>query len=515
MTTPGGNLHVQRIPRGGRRRGRGYPRRFPRYVRARRGSVSWPVALLTAALVNGPALGQPAERQSDRAAALRDADSFINQQREIDERMRRIYDSEVGSSNRAVLDWGGWFNFYVFLFDDGVESSRTLRRYDLRLWSRLTIDDGAHDFYIRVRTSLLDFNSGDAYEGNDDDVEGPNLDRGLYQFDLARALLATGEQAVDYNIVIRAGRDLVEFGEGLALSTPLDHVAMTASYKDFDLTGLAGKTVGSSVDVDLSRPADRTRRNFLGAELRYRGFERHRPFAYAFWQRDQNSDNRFTPLQNFDYDSSYFGLGSSGELSPRLRYSTEWVLERGTSWGHRQFLYSNDIRAWALDAQLEYLWPGKHKPRASVEFLFGSGDGDRFASPTDSVGGNLGDNTDTSFVGFGYRDTGLAFAPRYSNLEMWRAGASWFPRPDDPRFREFELGTDWFLYYKNHRDGAVSDATADLNSGYLGWEMDYFANWRITSDLAWTTRLGVFFPGQAFSDRTTRTFLLFGVTYSF
>jgi len=62
---------------------------------------------------------------------------------------------------------------------------------------------------------------------------------------------------------------------------------------------------------------------------------------------------------------------------------------------------------------------------------------------------------------------------------------------------------------------AVSDPTATVQSGYLGWEIDVFANWEITSDLFWTTRYGLFFPGQAFEDRTTRTFLLVGVTWSF
>jgi hypothetical protein len=40
-------------------------------------------------------------------------------------------------------------------------------------------------------------------------------------------------------------------------------------------------------------------------------------------------------------------------------------------------------------------------------------------------------------------------------------------------------------------------------------------NWRITSDVSWTARLGTFFPGNSFSDETTRTFFLTGVTYSF
>ena len=59
------------------------------------------------------------------------------------------------------------------------------------------------------------------------------------------------------------------------------------------------------------------------------------------------------------------------------------------------------------------------------------------------------------------------------------------------------------------------DLTADVQSGYLGWEIDVYANWEITHDLACTARYGVFFPGKAFSDRTTRTFLLVGMTWSF
>ena len=98
---------------------------------------------------------------------------------------------------------------------------------------------------------------------------------------------------------------------------------------------------------------------------------------------------------------------------------------------------------------------------------------------------------------------------------MWRAGGSFYPFPDRRRFDRLEVGTDWYLFYKHHRAGAISDPTADVGSGYLGWEMDYFANWRITADWAWTARMGAFFPGRAFSDRTTRTFLLVGMTWSF
>lgn len=462
------------------------------------------------------ALADPSSAQTRSATPARqEPDAFINQQRAVEERLRKQFDEEIGDSRRALFDWGGWYNTYLFVFDDGVESSRILRRFDLRLWGRLSLDQGAHQFYARGRFGFLDFNTGDSYDSNDDDVEGPNLERGFYRFDLSRALRAYREQTADYNVVVTAGRDLVMTGNGLALATPLDHLAVSGSYRSWELTLFGGRTVGSSQDFDLSRTATRMRRDVYGGELRYHGFDRHEPFVYAFRQHDRNREAIYQPFQKYDYDSFYVGAGSTGELWEHVRYSTEWVYESGSSFGHRQFIFDNDVEAWAVQAELEYLFPGVHKARASIEYLFGSGDSDRFASPTNSYGGNSGDRDDSGFIALGYRDTGLSFAPRYSNLHLWRTGASCHPWPDSQTFRHLELGADAYLFWKHHRDGAVSDPTANVRSGYLGWEMDYYLNWQVRADLSWTVRLGTFFPGQAYSDRSVRTFLLVGMTWSF
>jgi len=466
------------------------------------------VALAVLAVAEGaPGQAQPFRREEPT--------SFINQQRTLERRLQSQIDAEAGRFQRELFDWGGWYAFHTFLFDDGVESSRTLRRNDLRLWGRAVLEEGTHELYARAWLSFVDFNSGDSYDGNDDDVVGPNLERGYYKFDLARAMQAAEGRAIDYNLVLKAGRDLVQFGNGLALSVTLDHLSIQGTYRGFELTTLAGKSVGSTDDFDLSRTATRSHRDFYGVQLKYLDFERHEPFVYAFWQQDRNHEAVLQPLQQYDYDSVYLGIGSTGELARRLWYETELTYETGHSFGDRRFLHDNTIEAWALQAELEYLFPGEHKPRVSVEYLFGSGDADRLLSPTSTVGGNRGDFEDTGFVGFGYRDTSLSFSPRYSNLHMWRAGGSYYPWPTKEWLKRLEVGADAYLFHKHHHEGAVSDPTAHLPAGYLGWEMDCFANWQMAVDLSWTARLGVFFPGDAFEDRTTRTFLLVGMTWSF
>jgi Alginate export len=441
-------------------------------------------------------------------------DSFLNQQRAVDRFIREQRSKLAPSSDDVDLDFGGFLSTFGFLYDDGVESSRTMRRFDLRLWGSLSLDGGAHEFYARSRLSLTDFNGGDEFD-RENDWEGMNLERGYYKFDLGRMVAASGGGPLGYNIEMKIGRDFTQFGTGYVLATPLDQVWLRGTYQDFQVTGLVGKTIGSMQDFDLIRNPQRTRRTMMGTEVRYVGFERHEPFAYVLWQRDHISDNVPGFLQRFDYDSFYAGLGSTGELAQNLRYSTEWVFESGRSYGDARSQRKNRINAWAWDVELEYLFDSPKKPRVGIEYMFASGESDRLLSPTDAVGGVSRGRTDESFIGFGYRDTGLSFAPRLSNIHIWRAGASFFPLAGHEKFDRLELGTNWFVYYKHRAAAAVSDPTATVGSGYLGWEMDYHANWAVTSDVSATARYGVFFPGKAFVDRTTRTFLLVGLTWSF
>lgn len=444
---------------------------------------------------------------------------FLQQQRALEEEVRQELNTELPADQKFDWDYGGWYSFYLFLWDDGINSSRTFRQHDVRLWSSLSLDQGAHQFYVRTKMQWQDFNRGDSYNGNEDDFVGPNLDRGYYQFDLRQAMLAYQKERLDWNLKTKVGRDYVEFGTGYALSQPLDQVLVTGEFAKFEVQGLAASSIRSTDDIDRSRPnAGDSERNFYGTQIKYTGLEKHEPFVYFLYNEDQHREAWYSLLKNYDYDSYYIGLGSTGELLRNLRYSTEWVMEGGRSYIDRRSIFAENrqaaIQAWGFDYMLTYLTQWRYHPKFTGEYMFASGDPHRPGSPTDVIGGNRRGN-DGSFSAFGYRDTGLAFGPRLSNVHIWRTGASFLPLEEIKGFEKFEVGTDWFLYAKNHAASAVSDFTADEHSGYLGWEMDYFIDYRITSDLSYTVRFGTFFPGASFSDQTTRTFFLTGVTWSF
>lgn len=439
---------------------------------------------------------------------------FLRQQREIDRELeqQRLEDAPLES----ILDWqwGGWIEYYAFHFDDGVQRSRVVQRPAMSIWTRLRADDGAHEVFARVRLEYTYFNPGDEIR-RQQDWEGPNFDRAWYAVDIGRALRMT-EAGSPIQLRAKIGRQEVVFGTGYALDLPMDAAQVEARIHDFRVVGLVAKTIGSYPNIDRSEPVDsHSDRLFLGTQVSYTGWQNHEPFVYAFWNNDRTDERPEDWFQNYAYDTYYIGIGSRGELTNRLMYWAEGVFEGGRSYGNRQFLKQDYVQAWGWDLGLEYLFDTQTKPRLAFEYMYASGDGNRWGSPTNAAGGNRFGRKDTSFSAFGYRNTGISAAFIPSNLHIWRLSGSLLPLEQHEFFRDFEVGTDWFLYHKDEPEGAISDPTATVGSGYVGWEMDYYLNWRFASDLSWTARWGVFFPGKAYQDGSARHFFFTGLTWSF
>lgn len=440
--------------------------------------------------------------------------TYIQQQRLVEDEIRQELGENLPASQKWQFDAGDWQSFYLLHYDDGTQY-RTERRWDNRAWIAGSGDYGTHQFYARMKNVYLDWNHGDSYNRNEDDYDGPDADRLWYQFDLGQAVQTYGKSQLPFGLQTKVGRQYVEFGSGYALSLPLDGVLISAQVDRLEWQGLISKTVQGMHDlVEPSRfDSHEMDRHFVGTQVKYRG-SNHTPFAYALWNLDEDPQSFWNGSQGYGYDSMYTGIGSMGRLMPHLRYSTELVYESGRSYGNNVLSGRDPINSLGFDALLAYLMSNKYQPVFDLEYMFASGDGDRRGSPIDPIGGNT-KGVDSSFAGFGYRNTGLAFAPQLSNIHIWRAGASVLPFTNRGYLRRMQVGTNWFLYAKNKATGAISDYTANQSSNFLGGEMDYYINWQFTQDLSATAQYGVFFPGDAFSDEGSRTFFLFGVTYSF
>ncbi|MCK4341906.1 MAG: alginate export family protein [Phycisphaerae bacterium] len=468
-------------------------------------------SVLTAALVmlavGGPlTLGQPQSGEAE--------ERFFRQQRLIDEQLQQQRTETAPLDSLLDWQWGGWLEYYLFHYDDGVQASRVVQRPGLAVWTRLRIDGGAHELFARIKLRYTYFNPGDQID-RQQDWWGPNFDQAWYQIDVGRAF-RLGQPSDPLQLRARIGRQSVRFGTGYTLDMPQDAVLLDGKVYDLRVLGLFGKSIGSFPNIDRSDPVDsHSDRLFYGVQLSYEGWQRHVPFVYALWNNDRTDERPKEWLQNYSYDSVYFGVGARGELLPNLNYWAEGVFESGHSYGDGAFSQKDYIEAFGWDVGLEKLFNVPLRPRLAAEYMFASGDSNRLYSPTNAAGGNRGTREDTSFVGFGFRDTGMSLAPTMSNLHVWRIGGSLAPLEKITLFRDFEIGTNCFLYHKNRRRAAISDPLADRFHGYVGWEMDYFINWRLASDLSWTIRWGTFFPGSAFSDRSTRHFLFTGVTWSF
>ena len=445
----------------------------------------------------------------------RTAERFLQLQRQTDEDLQK--QREQVAPLESMFDWqfGGWIDYYLFQYGDGIQSSRFVQRPSMSVWTRARIDNGAHEIFARLRVNFTYFHPGDEID-RIADWDGPEFDQLWYQIDVGRAFRLT-QPSDPLQLKVRVGRQTVEFGTGYALHLPMDAVLLDAKLKDLRVQGLIGRAVPDYPNIDRSEPvAEHSDRCFYGVQMSYEGWQHHVPFIYALWNNDRTRAWPHTDwLQNYAYDSFYLGTGAHGSIVHNLNYWAEGVFESGHSFGDHAFLHQDYIQAWGWDLGLEKLFDVPTRPRASVEYMFASGDGDRLLSPTNAPGGNRPGTPDTSFVAFGARDAGISLAPALSNLHIWRVGGALAPLERWEFFRDLEIGTNWFLYYKNQAGGAISDTTATQSSGYVGWEMDYFINWRLTSDLSWTMRWGTFNPGTAYVDRASRCFLMTGVTWSF
>lgn len=419
------------------------------------------------------------------------------------------------------FDWGGWVRSSYFDFEEdpdalGVEANeRHLRDVDFRLWTQLGYKD-IHDVYVRMRAEYLDWSDGDQpTDTPEDSWERPDLDQAFYTLHIdSLACPGTETGARSWHLATTVGRQFIYLGTGMTYQQVNDGVVLNGNWRDFEFMGFAARTQFPQRNIDRSpQVAENMDRHFYGGQVSYR-IGNHTPYAFGLVQRD-HSPERPEVLQEFDYDSEYFGVGVRGAILPTVGYFAEWVKEWGESFADIGAGVTNnreDIDADAANAGVRWLPDCWSHPRFEFQWTYGSGDDDR-SRPSDTTGGNLAGTDDTAFNAFGFVLTGYSVAPRVTNIHVFRLGAAFHPLEKTRAFKDFELGANYFYFTKSNDDGGISDFRATDGDDDIGHEADFYLNWRPLSDLTAQVRYGKFFAGKAYPDEDAdRDFLLLSFT---
>jgi len=426
--------------------------------------------------------------------------------------VRERLEAAAPTEQKVLVEWGGFYiPSYTFFTDAGGKHGHVTLQ-DLRLWTQVRVDE-VHRAFARMRLDYIDFAGGDSGGLRPHDLEGPNLEIGYYELNASRAAEKYFGQKWPFNLYIRGGRQYTEVGRGIALGKVLDVGSFDFEMKDWAVMGFAGQSPRGQDDVERIGPRFSTyRRAFYGGQVKYRGIHGHEPYAFFVIQKQLTDAD--LPAQGFQYDSSYYGVGSRGGITRDLHYAVEGLWEVGRGTANTQVSGHERIRACAFDSQLDYYVPQPMKPVLTFQYAYASGDGDRQTAVSAMTGNALG-SPDTQFQGFGYVNSGLALGARFANLQFVRLAGRVTPYDKKSAAGRIDVGLDYYFLFKADHEGPISDFRANRRSAAVGNEVDIFMEWRILSDLSWTIRYGRFFPGPAFTDRGPRDFLFTGLNFSF
>jgi hypothetical protein len=481
-------------------------------------------------------------------AQLSDSTDLPYQQRFLTEQLRPLIAPEFidePSAERLTYDYGAVLRYAgIWLQDSGspllgdFQASRGAHLWEIRPWFSASLDE-VHHAFIRGQYGFMQYEKGDSFIRNSE-WKGPFVDIGFYQLDIDEAARRYRCAWVeDWSADLTVGRQFLFLGRGLAYALTTDAVVFDAARGEWGGVIFGSRSISHYDNIDISAPSfERSDRRFFGGQLEYQGFDHHEIYAFALMQRDHSGEViRVTGvggipvvIQRFDYDSEYWGIGATGEAIfglpeecggiTNLQYFAEFILQTGRSYADLQATRREDIRGWAADIGLVYQSNSRTTPRFDIEYAHASGDSDRRAPQSTSFGNRVG-TRDTGFLGFGYINTGVSFAPLLANLQFVRLGASCFPFENDCQdcysswLRHMQVGTNAFAYWRPQERGGTSDIRNDLpGSSYLGSELDFYVSWRLSSDLYILANYGIFNPNdKSFSVNSSRQFVSWSLNW--
>jgi hypothetical protein len=434
-------------------------------------------------------------------AGAQDQKRFLEEERRREMDRRPPLDEDM--KQPLLWDAGGWLHLqFDHLDDPPFSDTRTDRYVDLRLWGMLQVDR-TYTAFLRLQADYVDFNSGEQFHTSDDNQARLRVDQAWVEGDWTES---------GRGFTLKIGKEFLSMGSGLLFNDVAYAVQGTYDAERFAVRGWIAHSRFSEPDIDQSLPKpNESRRAFLGIEADYLITGSHRAYGMVLVERDFNREQ--VAAQDWEYDANYIGVGGRGTIVDGWGYSAEAIFEFGRT-AAAGSTETDPIAAFAFLLTTDYQFQGPMEPVVRLQYMFGSGDDDR-VSPSDMAAGNEAGTTDTSFLPFGFIQTGYSLFPRVSNIHILRLGGSIRPFATTELFHKFEVGLYGYLYRKAVASELISDSRAFLDSTDVGQEIDVFLRWRILSDLGVSLNYGCFFPGKAYQEDSPRNFFTAGMTYAF
>ena len=402
------------------------------------------------------------------------------------------------------LDYGGWvssiYRLYREVDNDAADkdSISSIWTQDLRLWGKLTFLNNNY-LYVRLRNAYSLKVNESSYTGvaAGGDNEGPEIDMGYFSLSLNK-------------LRVNIGRQYLTIGRGLAYSAVHDGILFRKYSSPWLLKGFFSHSLRHEDNIDYSIPGydkDSNDRYFLGLEAGYLGIPANALYAFYLMQKDRSKEHPEDVDQTYRYNSHYFGLGLTGKRD-NLSYWSEVIKEAGSSYTDAAYglypLSKKTIDAWAAIVGVRYESDMAAKPATEIEFAYGSGDKDRdnvTNTMASIAGGNLYEK-DTNFLYFGSYYGGYALSPRLSNLFIYKIGQSLQPFYFYKPLKDVTVGGKYFVYIKDKKKAGISDTDATLSNNFVGTELNLYLYWKMTENLYFSLRYGIFYPGDAYADNS-------------
>ena len=390
-----------------------------------------------------------------------------------------------------LVDWGAGLAPYA-LYQNAAADNSLISAVSGNLWLRLSLP-AQWQLYARVKdTLLLSFLPTPAageFLTNLWDIDAlwfkGSVPEAGFSFAIGRQLYVLGS-----GLLLAGTGDGVDFN----LLTSLVQVKVFGFYTGLvrpDFSGFAMGAWDRANGPQRYGAGYRLAVNLFGQELALAGF----------YQGDAGLDSSQL------YTSWYAGLQAEG-----LLFSGNYLVE-----AYLQDGYSPDstgIAAFGGTARYQLAFPVTTTPTATLQYSLASGDPDRLSSQ--GAIGNAAD-ADTAFQTFGQLNSGLAFRPYFSNINILHAGFSFTPFESlAGALRRSSLGLRYFYYFKYAASGVVNYGEATVDSADLGHGIDLTTSWSPFNDVGFFLNAGLFLPGAAFgAGEPLRIMVVSGLTLSF